>query len=777
MGPGSVIPPLPPGFTLDQPTTASMPPLPPGFALDQPPAAPTADAEMLDLLSPAVPPRADSPAYSAERLAPPYNPLDDLPAVGRPLQVGVQGVGRGLADLAGMPADLTTLGINMPIAGGEALANLFLPDEQEIALPRIENPVGGGDWLADLIGSGFELGGGDLIDYGEMNPQERLAYNVNRFGTQAAVGGSGLARAAAARQGATAPQMGDFLLAPYSGPNVGRTLTADVAGGAGAGAGLTYAEEAFPENEWAQFIAMLGGGLAGNMAGAVANAPADAVRSMSRFTPDPDIPYAPGSMLPTSKRVADMAARVVQQQTTNPKAAAGAIAERTSLARKFGEPMPTSGIASDDIGLIGLERGLRQGENRDNPSLRRQFLERDQALKEGAADSVYRLTDPGADLPAGLSYAQARPAELAAQRDAAALPILQQAEASGAQIDAAPVAALIDSMLSTTKRPAVRNALTEARKMLNAPGSEELDTTVAGLYETRKAINDIIEGRTESATGRFAKRELIEVRDALDQQIEAQVPEFGQYLDTYRRESRPLDVFDESKTVGRLVESDTDLRNTAARLLTGNEYGRDQAMREVQSVLSSDPSARRAWRAAVSEVLSDRVKSAKGDELSIAQVRKVWDQHRDTLAEVFSPEDMQTLERTHEMLAPLQNLSQQTVPGSATIDNSRLAGMVEASILSATGNAITTGMIMKRIRVAANLIPGLREMSLNYKTARLIERMMFDPDLARHILERPVAEGTGSPWNAGLRNLIAGGELSRGLYSEDDELQEAIGEP
>ncbi|HRQ74137.1 MAG TPA: hypothetical protein PLU35_14020, partial [Phycisphaerales bacterium] len=653
-----------------------------------------------------------------------------------------------------------------------------------VDFPRITNQVGGGDWIADIFGRGAEAAGYDVLDPEDFSGREKLAYNVNRFGTSAGVGALGLSRAAVARVAASqagqraAPAFGDAFLQPYSGPNVARTISGDVAAGAGSGAGLTLGEEYFPDNEWAQFFATLAGGVGGGFAGAAAHKPGDVARSLSRFAPDPDIPYAEGQMLPTSKRVADTAARVVQSQTTDPAAASARIGERAAAARLHGEPVPTAGLASDDIGLIGLERGLRQQPSADNPALRRQFLERDQALKEGAADAVGRLVDPDADLQAGLATAKARPDQIAAERDAAALPILRQAEASGATIDAQPVADTIDAMLATSKRPAVVNALRDARKMLNAPGTEDLDTTVSGLYETRKAINDLIEGRSDNATGRYAKKELIEVRDALDAAITQQVPEFGQYLDTYRQGSRALDVFDESKSVSRLVDSDTDLRNTAKRLLTGGEYGRDQAMREVQGVMSSDPEAARAWRAAVAEVLSDQVSSrAKDGELSMAQVRRVWDDHRDTLAQVFSPEDMQTLERTHEMLAPLGNLSQQTVPGSATVDNARLAGMVEAAVLAGTGNAITTGMIMKRLRVAANLIPGFREVSMPYKTARLIERMMFDPELARVILERPIDEGVGALWNSKLQSALAEGELSRGLYSdddEDDELRRAV---
>lgn len=747
MGPGSVVPEPPPGFRLIA-DPAQIPPPPPGFTLVQPGQA----------------------AQSAQPAQPPSSP-------GRALQVGLQGAGRGMADLAGMPVDIATLIANgLLFAGPEAAANLFLSDEQEISLPRITDPVGGGDWIADLFGSGAETLGADLLDYEDMSGSERLAYNVNRFGGQAAVGGAGLAGAAAARGASAAPRPFDTFLSPYVGSKVGATLAADTAGGAGSGAALTWAEDA-TDNEFLQLMAMLAGGAAGAGAGALATRPRDAVNFAKGFLPDPDIPYAPGSMVPTSRRVADMAAQVVQPQASNPRAAARELGEHASLARMYGDPTATSGIASGDLGLIGLEKGMRQAGSPDNPSLRRQFLESDQRVKEAAADRVFGLRDPGADQAAGLQFAQDRPAQLRAERDAEAIPILREAEASGAEIDTSGVIEAIEGTLGTAKRPAVRDAMVRARQMLNQPGTEEIDTSVSGLYETRKAINDLIEGRTETPTGQFARRELLAVRDALDEAIGSQVPEYRRYLDTYREGSRPLDVFEESRTVSRMVGEERDLRNVAKRLLTGDEYGRDQAMQEVRSVMQADPEAARAWRASVAEVLADRVsRTAREGELSIAQVRRVWDQHRDTLAQVFSPEDMQTLERTHQMLAPLENLSRQAVPGSSTVDNQQILRSMDAAILAATGNAITAGMIMTRITRAVNLF-GLKKHSTGYKVERLVERMMFDPDLARHILERPVEDGAGAAWNARLRDLIASSELSRDLYSEDDEMMEAIDGP
>src|SRR5690606_3586521 len=80
-----------------------------------------------------------------------------------------------------------------------------------------------------------------------------------------------------------------------------------------------------------------------------------------------------------------------------------------------------------------------------------------------------------------------------------------------------------------------------------APAVDDtLDTSVAGLYEARKWINDIIEGRGENSTGRYAARELVEVRAELDKALGDAAPDFGTYLAKYREGSAPLDVFKES---------------------------------------------------------------------------------------------------------------------------------------------------------------------------------------------------------------------------------------
>jgi hypothetical protein len=728
------------------------------------------DALMAELQGPA-PER--SPVGQAIDFLTPENPM-------RSLRLGAQGSLRGaVADTLGMPVDLLTGLMNAGIDVGNLVPPLF---GSEARMPNITNPIGGSQSIADGGAAAARAVGIPVEDPDTLEGSERLGYNINRFGSGAAAAGFGLGARAATTLPKTAPSSNVFVRAldgltdAYRGAGATRTFTADVAAGAGAGAGLTAAEGFETDNPYARAgvdtAAMLGGGLAG--AGSVAGLGKmyDMGRVGANLSPDPSIPFRLGTGVATSRRIGDLAGRIVQDSAADPQAAAAQIRERTAASRAAGDPLPTSGLASDDVGLIGLERTIR-----NDPQLATQFATRDEALQTGAADRVGAMRDPGADQAAGLDYARQRPDEIRQQRDAAALPILREAEASGAVVDAAPVAQLIDDMLASAKRPAVRSALQEARRFLNAPGSDNLDTTVSGLYETRKAINDLIEGRTDTPTGRFAKSELIEVRKALDDQINAVEPRLGQFIDEFRQGSRDLDVFNDSVAVARLAENETDIRNVAKRIFSGNEYGTENTIRQINEVFKDSPEAMRAWRAGVADVLSDRVTKASDGTLNVRELNRVYNQHRAALAEIYTPAEMASLDRASEMLAPLANLSRGVKGGQTAAPPTDIYARIEGAMLLSGENAVTTGMIVKRIKTAAKFV-GLDKLTAEYKTARVIEMMQFNPELAVHLLERPVSEGVSAAWNQRLQNLMAGAQGARSFNElqgdEDESVEDSV---
>ena len=701
----------------------------------------------------------------------------------RPLAMGTQDVGKGLADVVGMPVDLMTGALNLGSAGISAASRLpgMIPGVPDVSvdLPQFTEPFGGSDSIGTMMSTLSGAAGFKPFDENERSPAERRIGAINRFGTAAVTSGVGMAEMAASRFGGAPPKprVMDGLLRPYA-DDAARTVAGDAAAGAGSGAGYNMANEYFPDNPVAQMLGVLLGGMTGSTANAIVRSPKGAWNAATGMRADPGISLDQDTLRPTSRRVAEHTARMMQGAATDPAKASARIGERVTAARPGGEPVPTSGIASDDIGMVAMERGSR---GRDPVP----FQESDQRLKDAAQEKVTGLRDPGADQGAVGEFANQRPKDLADAREADALPLLRQAEQSGAVVDAQPVADTIDSMLGEAKRPSVRSALAKARDMLkparvdpNDP--DALDTSVRGLYETRKAISDIIDGKSDTPTDRYAKSELIAVRDALDVQINAAAPEFGQYLTKYREGSRPLDVFRDSDTVAKAMTDDP--RNVAKRIFGGKEYGTEKLLDQVNEAIGSNPEAKRGWRAAVAEVLADQVTTtntaitgtAEGP-VSIAALQKVFKQHEKGLARVFGPDDMNALRRAHKMLEPLGNLSRQSVAGSATAENQQLSNAFEAAVLAYTGNAIKTGMIMKRIKVGLNLVPGLREMTLESKMKRVVDRMWFDPDLARHLLDKEVKEIQGPGWNAALNRRLGFATAAR-EYSDDDRYAPTVNE-
>jgi hypothetical protein len=144
----------------------------------------------------------------------------------------------------------------------------------------------------------------------------------------------------------------------------------------------------------------------------------------------------------------------------------------------------------------------------------------------------------------------------------AALDAIEQAEnaAYGAVrkvdgVDVAPVMARIDTILAGPegKRKAVRQALAEAREALvREDGSPE--TSANMLLGARGAIRDLLEGRGENQAGKLAQRELISVREALDEAIRKVAPQIDTALDARRKGMVPVNEMD---AMGELLERAT----------------------------------------------------------------------------------------------------------------------------------------------------------------------------------------------------------------------------
>jgi hypothetical protein len=333
------------------------------------------------------------------------------PAPQRELRAGVQGAARSLSDIAAFPIDLLAMGENALLAGGDKFSRLLGGPSIDM---RAKMPS---DIIADTASKAAGAFGYDVMDPEAMSSREKLAYNVNRFGGQAAAGAGGLAKAGIARGAElakSAPNMFDDFLRPYF-TNPVKTAAGDAVAGAGAGAGLT-ASQMLPEDVRSMgggtvgvgtdLLAMLAGGVGGGTAAEIATrAPVSVVRNFKGSMNSKEAGFDPETLLPTTNRAVDKAARFVQSQAIDPEAAAQNIGRRSAEFSQEGLPVPTSGIISGDTGVEMLERGSRVNNSTGtiirspdaSPEVKKQysFGERDNALRDSAVQQVDSIRGDG----------------------------------------------------------------------------------------------------------------------------------------------------------------------------------------------------------------------------------------------------------------------------------------------------------------------------------------------------------------------------------------------
>jgi len=541
------LPPLPPGFVLDAPRAPVVPPLPPGFVLDAPapakrpgmfddliPAQPAAAAAkrpgMFDDLIPARPPVASQPDVAIggngeptritvrppvlQRVREAIDPINVASNVGNSLMngghslaVGAQGVGAGVRDLALMPFDLAAGAQNLAVTG----INKVFGTEIPMATPASQ--------LAEKATAPFS------IPESEMSPNEKLGYNINRFGTQGLGMGSMLmARAPAVAEAVMSSptatgRLLDTMARPYTAAPA-RTVTGDAISGMGSGVGVNAAQDYVPQDPTsttgkmlkgvADFAAPLLGGVGASTAQGAAEGVGGLIRNLAarKFSSAPrETPVNPRTKAPYNAADVDRAAVQLQAGTVGaPRAVAQDIRENaTELTnpKRPGETpvemsqLPTSGLLSRDPGLVTLEGGAR---SKGAPS----FVQRDQNVKEGAAQRVENLRDPEADLGAVLRRAgEARnerlaPSEAAVQaraEESAARDAARQRQ--GAEFGAVANSEAKANASRRLDRAVVDNNYVPARAEKNrqfdqAPGRTEMlpaDDVLAAVDRVRASIN------------------------------------------------------------------------------------------------------------------------------------------------------------------------------------------------------------------------------------------------------------------------------------------------
>lgn len=424
------------------------------------------------------------------------------PSVGerldRQLNLGTRAVGRGVAGLIGAPVDLATAAINT-VGSGINLAGRAVG--RDPGIKPIHEPVGGSESIQNLFAGlanklGVNMGPPPEAMTSAENLTGKVVENMTGFGLPAAY----LAKmAGGAVRGGTAAAELNPIMRPYGeaietsakmAPGVAanyaaaRPVLVDTAAGAGAGVGQHLA----PETPLGQLFGTLAGGVGGATAFNVATAPYAGTKAVVNYLrPDKTVPGA-------TTRIADMAGERIQGAAIDPAEAAINIRTKTQQYRDAGITEPTAGLLSEDPGLIGVEKGLRNSDLKlpGGSTVASNFARRDAQTRQGAADNLADIK-PNANPRLATDFAErgveavrgaAQGKVTAAQSELDAVTALRNADAGtlGGNIGN-------EAGASTAIDRTVRGTLGEQRTQKNA------------LYDEAKTAGENVPRGLEALTG------------------------------------------------------------------------------------------------------------------------------------------------------------------------------------------------------------------------------------------------------------------------------------
>jgi hypothetical protein len=392
--------------------------------------------------SPGVPIDLTPPTGPAPPPAPPSDPSRGF--VGG-LKLGTQAVGRAGADLIGGPVDLATGALNLGSWGVERAINA-IPGVDGVEIPKITNPVGGSENIADLAGTAASYAGFKPYDVESLPFDKRLLYQANRFGAQALGGAAGLRSLAMGRaaQVDRTPQMFDALLRPYESGSV-RPIIGDVGAGVGAGTAIETGREVIPEKYRSPLVDMLlgiVGGVGGSTLATGGRSALSIPNAVRDSMPDPKVPmmetrpattHENAVKVPVSRAATQRAARYAQENATNPAQASRTIADEAAYYADAGLPTPTTGTMSRDVGLGAVE----QGDRVRNPV---PYQEADQKIRSAATTQLNSVAPEGGIPRAATEFAGKEARQQTAAAEQAVKTAEQQSLAATAaeQATAAP---------------------------------------------------------------------------------------------------------------------------------------------------------------------------------------------------------------------------------------------------------------------------------------------------------------------------------------------------
>lgn len=237
------------------------------------------------------------------------------------------------------------------------------------------------------------------------------------------------------------------------------------------------------------------------------------------------------------------------------------------------------------------------------------------------------------------------------------------------------------------------------------------------------------------------------------------------------------------RNAAALKRTQDDVANSALSLVIGREptkaaravlESRDpkMAMREIRETIGGNKAVLPAWERAVTDHLVDRITnidpsgvSAGERSINYGKLLKTFDRYEDALGELYAgqPEKMRALRQTQKLLEPLARQSGPATTATPTSGGAAdLWKLLEVGLKAHYG-ILKGGGVLRTLKLASSY--GANGTS---DAQRLVTRMMFDPELAQHLLARQVRDAGSPAWNAKLGKLLRRTEAGRELFGEQD---------
>lgn len=208
--------------------------------------------------------------------------------------------------------------------------------------------------------------------------------------------------------------------------------------------------------------------------------------------------------------------------------------------------------------------------------------------------------------------------------------------------------------------------------------------------------------------------------------------------------------------IGTLIREDP--RDAATKILGGG-YDTSRRLDEINALVRNDAQAQRGWKAAVSEVLADKVQGTRqvGETLEVqfARLAKEFKDNEALLAKTFSPEEMNNLRQAHKILSYFKEAEKRATVGSDTAEKLNIPGWAQLAVRHFKGDLAGGGLI-KRFKLLLEMLPSNKQ-----NADEIIHMAWFDPNVAAFLLERPVKNPNVPQYNIDLRRLIATANASR----------------